>query len=235
MDKKALIIDDDSKLQELLKEYLEGYGFSIVSMFDGDGALEKVGEESPDIIVLDIMLPGKDGFEILKEIRKEYSTPVIMLTARGEETDRIVGLELGSDDYLPKPFNPRELVARINAILRRSDAGTYPDPIKEDQEERVLEVGGLVLDKAKRCIVLAGKEIELTTAEYELIKVLMERPNRVYSRDELMDLARGRDFGAFDRSIDVHISRLRAKIEEDVKDPQRIKTVWGAGYMFVEE
>ena len=235
MNKKVLIIDDDGKLQDLLRDYLEGYGFSIVSVLDGKDALGKVKEESPDIIVLDIMLPGKDGFEILKEIRQEYSTAVIMLTARGEETDRIVGLELGADDYLPKPFNPRELVARINAVLRRSDNGAYPDPIQHEEEKRVLEVGDIILDMEKRSITSAGKEIELTTAEYEFLKVLMERPNRVYSRDELMDLARGRDFAVFDRSIDVHISRLRAKIEKDPKNPQRIKTVWGAGYMFVEE
>jgi two-component system phosphate regulon response regulator OmpR len=233
MDKKVLIVDDDNKLQKLLRDYLEEFGFSVLSVFDGRGVSERIRAESPDIIILDIVLPGKDGFEILKEVRREFSTPVVMLTARGEDTDRIVGLELGADDYLPKPFNPRELAARIRAVLRRGGPTVYPSD--NDGGGGTIEVGGLVLDKVERCVRAGGNRIELTTAEYELLKALMERPNRVYRRDELMEIARGKDFGTFDRSIDVHISRLRAKIEEDSKNPQLIKTIWGVGYMFVGE
>ena len=232
MDKKVLIVDDDQKLRELLTEYLTEFGFQITTLPDGREILQTINTENPDIIILDIMLPHKDGFEILKEIRTKYAVPVIMLTARGEDTDRIVGLELGADDYLPKPFNPRELLARIRAVLRRSVA------LKSNEadlhKDHLIEAGGLVLDTARRVVKVADEEVELSSTEYDILKVLMEHPNRALNRDQLMSMARGRDFIAFDRSIDVHISKLRAKMESDPRSPERIKTVWGIGYIFVD-
>lgn len=232
MGKKVLLVDDDAKLRKLLREYLEGYGLHILTLADGLSVAKTIREESPDMIILDIMLPKLDGLEVLKEIRMEFSVPVIMLTAKGEDADRIVGLELGADDYLPKPFNPRELLARIKAVLRR-----LPDRDRSKarrDENMLIEAGGLMLNKAKQTLLIEDKEVELSSTEYKLLEALMENPNKVMSRDQLMNLARGRDFMAFDRSIDVHISKLRAKLEPDPRSPQRIKTVWGTGYMFVD-
>lgn len=232
MEKRVLIIDDDEKLRKLLREYLEDNGHRVLTLADGSEVMKTIRTESPDIIILDIMLPGRDGLEVLKDIRKEFSVPVIMLTARGEDTDRIVGLELGADDYLPKPFNPRELLARIKAVMRR----IVPDERREAEKDESVQIqaGGLVLNKAKQTIVVEGNEMALSSTEYKLLKALMERPNQVLTRDQLMNLARGRDFMAFDRSIDVHISNLRAKVEADPSSPKRIKTIWGTGYMFVD-
>lgn len=232
MDKRVLIIDDDQKLRELLTEYLEEFGFQISTLSDGLRILSAIKTENPNIIILDIMLPHKDGFEILGEIRTAFSVPVIMLTARGEDTDRIVGLELGADDYLSKPFNPRELLARIRAVLRRSAAPINGETIRD--MSRLIEAGGLILDKAKRNVMMGSKEVALSSTEYEILKVLMEHPNITLSRDQLMSMAKGRNFMAFDRSIDVHISKLRSKVEFNPRSPKRIKTVWGAGYIFVD-
>jgi len=232
MDKTVLIVDDDRKLRELLTEYLKEFGFQISTLPDGTEIQRTIKTVKPDMVILDIMMPKKDGLEVLKEIRKAFAVPVIMLTARGEDADRIVGLEVGADDYLPKPFNPRELLARMRAVLRRS---AQPGQAKTARgEDLILRSGELVLDKARRMIEAQGKEVALSSTEYELLRVLMEHPNRVLSRDELMTMARGRDFMAFDRSIDVHISKLRAKVERDPRSPERIKTVWGTGYMFVD-
>lgn len=233
MDKRILIVDDDRKLRGLLAEYFTDYGFQVSTLPDGREILKTIQGTRPDMIILDIMMPGKDGLETLREIRKAFSIPVIMLTARGDDADRIVGLELGADDYLPKPFNPRELLARVRAVLRR--AGLPEPQDKRTQEGLVLRAGGLVLNKARRTVEVDGTETLLSTTEYELLKVLMEHPNRVLSRDALMNMARGRDFMAFDRSIDVHISKLRTKVGDDPRSPARIKTVWGTGYMFVDE
>ena len=232
MENIALIIDDDAKLRKLLKEYLEGNGFGVLTLEDGLNALKTLGKESPDIIILDIMLPGKDGLDVLKEIRREYLTPVIMLTAKGEDTDRIVGLELGADDYLPKPFNPRELLARMRAVLRRSGQKTGENAEKD--EDHLIKAGSLVLNTAKQTIIINDKEEELSSTEYKIIEVLMKNPNVILSRDQIMNLARGKDFMAFDRSIDVHISKLRSKLEVDPRSPKCIKTIWGSGYMFVD-
>jgi two-component system phosphate regulon response regulator OmpR len=229
----VLIVDDDEKLQKLLKEYLENNGFRILTLLDGSRVSKTIRSESPDLVILDIMLPGKDGLEILKEIRREFDLPVIMLTAKGEDTDRIVGLELGGDDYLSKPFNPRELLARIKAILRRAGSGIASDP--EAGKRLVIKAGGLTLNTARQAVSTEKREIELSSTEYRILEVLMKNPNTVLSRDQLMTLARGRDFMAFDRSIDVHISKLRAKLEPDPQSPRKIKTIWGSGYMFIDE
>lgn len=228
--KKVIIIDDDIKLQELLKEYLRDYNYDIVSLLKGEDAVKVITESHPDIIILDIMLPGKDGMEILKDIRKVSGVPVIMLTAKGEVTDKIVGLELGADDYLSKPFNPRELLARMKAILRRGDAS--PERL---QQKDIINAGGLTLDSSTMTISKGDKSLDLSRTEYKILEALMVSPGIVISRDELMNIARGRDFIAFERSIDVHISKLRAKIEvlSGLKD--QIKTVWGTGYMFVNK
>jgi len=231
MGKRILLVDDDEKLRRLLKEYLEGYEFQVFTLADGEAVLKSIRKESPEIVILDIMLPKKDGLEVLKEIRAVSRVPVIMLTAKGEEADRVVGLELGADDYLPKPFSPRELLARIKAVLRRLEPGMKP---AGDESERLrVEAGNLVLDKARQTLLMEGKEVALSSTEYRVLKVLMENPNRVLSRDQIMTLAQGKDFMAFDRSIDVHISKLRAKLESDSRSPKRIKTIWGSGYMFV--
>lgn len=232
MEKKILIIDDDDRLQSLLKEYLEGYSYSIVSLASGDNVLQIINEENPNIIILDIMLPGKDGLEILKEIRDVSETPVIMLTARGEDTDRVVGLEMGADDYLTKPFNPRELLARIKAVLRRIG---NPPPERSLVENTYIEAGGLRLDSLSMTIAKEDKKIVLSKTEFKILEALMKRPSRVISRDELMNIARGRDFIAFERSIDVHVSKLRVKVESISGFREQIKTVWGSGYMFVEK
>lgn len=232
MGNTALIIDDDEKLCRLLGQYLMDNGFRTVRLADGLNVLKTLSVESPDIVILDIMLPGKDGLEVLREIRKDHALPIIMLTAKGDDTDRIVGLELGADDYLPKPFNPRELLARIKAVLRRythrdNDTGHQPRDLS-------ITAGAITLNVAQQTVVVAGNEMELSTAEYRILEVLMKNPNMVLSRDQLMTLARGRDFTAFERSIDVHISKLRAKVEDNPQSPTRIKTVWGSGYMFVD-
>ena len=232
MGKEVLLVDDDEKLLKLVKEYLEGYGFRVLTLPDGSAVMKTIAKHSPDIVILDVMLPGKDGLDILKEIRAEYSLPVIMLTAKGEHADRIVGLELGADDYLPKPFNPRELLARVKAVLRRppyiEDEGGIED------KTTLIKVGGLSLNRARQTLLLENREVELSTTEYKVLEALMRRPNMVMTRDQLMNLARGRDFMAFDRSIDVHISKLRAKLAPFPNYKKCIKTVWGAGYMFVE-
>jgi two-component system phosphate regulon response regulator OmpR len=231
MGKRVLLVDDDEKLRRLIKEYLEGYEFQVLTLADGEAVMKSIRKESPEIVILDIMLPKKDGLEVLKEIRAASNVPVIMLTAKGEEADRVVGLELGADDYLPKPFSPRELLARIKAVLRRLEQGMKPTD--GESEGLRLEGGNLVLDKARQTLLVEGKEIALSSTEYRVLKVLMENPNRVLSRDQIMTMAQGKDFMAFDRSIDVHISKLRAKLELDPRSPKRIKTIWGSGYMFV--
>ena len=232
MGNRVLIIDDDEKLCRLLGEYLKDHGFHTTCLPDGAKVLANLMAETPDLVILDVMLPGKDGLEVLKEIRREHGLPVIMLTARGDDTDRIVGLELGADDYLPKPFNPRELLARMKAVLRRS--GSEERGGGEKGRPIVINAAGISLNTAKQTAFAEGKEMELSGAEFRILEVLMRNPNIVMSRDQLMTLARGRDFTAFDRSIDVHISKLRSKVEADSSSPKRIKTIWGAGYMLVD-
>lgn len=234
MEGKVLIIDDDQRLCGMLQEYLETNGMRVGIIHNGDGVGAALDDQSPDIVILDIMLPGKDGLEVLKDLRHSHATPVIMLTAKGEDTDRIVGLELGADDYLAKPFNPRELLARIKAVLRRSRNGGSPSG-RENSEDGVIKAGGLLLNRFNQTVDVEGVPHELSSTEFKLLEVLMRHPNKVLSRDQLMTLVRGRDFMAFDRSIDVHISKLRSKLELDPRSPKRIKTIWGTGYMFVDQ
>jgi two-component system, OmpR family, phosphate regulon response regulator OmpR len=232
MDNKVLLIDDDERLCNLLKEYLERSGYQVFIVGDGSKALKLIERESPDIVILDIMLPGKDGLDVLKEINREYSIPVIMLTAKGEDTDRIIGLELGADDYMPKPFNPRELLARMRAVMRRIVPEANEEP--EKVNENIIIAGGVILNRSKHTVTVNDQEMELSITEYKILEALMKKPNVVLSRDEIMNSARGKDLMAFDRSIDVHISKLRAKLEKDPRYPKKIKTAWGSGYMFVD-
>jgi len=231
---RVLMIDDDEGLARMVGEYLEGAGFAFAAehtVASGLAALRSAsshggGSTDPfDLVILDVMLPDGDGFEVCRKVRANSSIPILMLTARGDETDRIVGLELGADDYLPKPFNPRELLARVRAILRRHAEG-------RDSLESVQRFGRLEIDTGARVVRLDGEERPLTSHQFELLCALAASRGRVLSRDELMGQLRGRDLEAFDRSIDVHISRIRAAVEDDPKHPRRILTVRGAGYVF---
>jgi two-component system, OmpR family, response regulator CpxR len=217
---KVLVIDDDVELCGLLREFLQREGFQVDVAHDGKVGLEKVSKDAPDLIVLDVMLPGMDGFEILRRLRQQGRIPVLMLTARGEDVDRIVGLELGADDYLAKPFNPRELAARIRAILRRME------PRLADSR---VEVNGVTLDPGSREVVQDGRHIDLTTVEFDILEHLMRSAGRVLSRDALMEALYNRKATAFDRSMDMHISHLRRKLEGE---RTLIKTVRGVGYQF---
>ena len=227
----VLIVDDDAKLRALLTQYLEGYGYEVSSLPSGEGIIEEVKNSSPAIVILDIMMPGKDGLEVLRDLRPHSNVPVIMLTAKGEDTDRIVGLELGADDYISKPFNPRELLARIKAVLRRAKAPENNSNPNSGQ----INVAGVVLHLAHQKLELEGDSLELSSTEFKLLKALMDNPGRPMTRDDLMTSVWGKDFNAFDRSIDVHISKLRALFKPYPDHESRIKTVWGTGYMFVSE
>ncbi len=241
MDNKTyiLIVDDDQEIRDLLGKFLTQHGYHIQVAMDGKAMRQAIATtpEPFDLIVLDIMLPGEDGFALCRQLRATSAIPIIMLTAVTEETDRIIGLELGADDYLTKPFNPRELLARIKAILRRS----HNDPVLQQNtskqqiktQNEVYRFASWTLDKTARHLFSPEEvEITLSSGEYELLLALVERPQHVLSRDQLLDLTRNRSAGPFDRSIDVQISRLRQKIETDPKKPTLIKTVRGGGYVF---
>jgi DNA-binding response OmpR family regulator len=221
---RVLIIDDDERLNALLTKYLDGFGFSVRAVAHPEPGLRVLKSDPPDILVLDVMLPGIDGFAVCRKVRETSCVPIIMLTARGDVMDRIVGLELGADDYLSKPFEPRELVARIQAVLRRG--------AKTDGEE-LLRAGKLEVSRASRSARLNGKELALTTAEFELLWLFVRNRGRVLSRDRILDETRGIDWEAYDRSIDVLVSRLRQKLGDEAKRPIMIRTVRGAGYVFI--
>ncbi len=224
MEPAILVIDDDRKLNRLLTEYLGNFGFKVLTATHPEDGLAKLKKTVPDIIILDVMLPDMDGFEVCKTIRKTHSIPIIMLTARGEVMDRIVGLELGADDYLAKPFEPRELVARIQTILRRS---------KQVPIEDIREFSGLVMDISRQVVKMDGTTVNLTTNEFVALSLLTRNPGKVFNRDEILQELRGMDCEAFNRSVDVTMSRLRQKLNDDPKNPVFIKTVWGTGYKFV--
>jgi two-component system, OmpR family, phosphate regulon response regulator OmpR len=231
--KMLFLVDDDAKLRRLLVKFLRDNGFAVREFADGAGVVEAIAEGEPAALILDVMMPGESGLQILRRIRLQSAVPVIMLTAKGEDEDRISGLELGADDYLPKPFNPRELVARLNAVLRRT-LPKVEEPGAAAGAETV-EAGGLALNRRRRTVSAGGREQELSLTEFKLLEALMTHPGMVLSRDELLEYARGKDFGPFDRSIDVHISRLRTKTEALSGGRRCIKTVWGSGYMFEVE
>jgi two-component system phosphate regulon response regulator OmpR len=227
MVERLLLVEDDPRLAEMLSEYLGQAGFHITVAALGAAALERLSGAQFDAIVLDLMLPDMDGLDLCREVRAKSDTPVLMLTGRGDAVDRIVGLELGADDYLPKPFQPRELLARLRAILRRRVRGQIT-------AERSLHFGRLEIDTAARAVRLDGVQCDLTGYQFDLLLALAEKAGRVLSRDLLMDLVKGEHLEAFDRSIDVHMSRIRAAIEDDPKKPRRVITVRGAGYVFAK-
>ncbi|MGA8052486.1 MAG: two-component system response regulator OmpR [Burkholderiales bacterium] len=231
---RILVVDDDLRLRDLLQRYLGEQGFQVRTVSDAAAMDRLIGHERFDLVVLDLMLPGEDGLSICRRLRgTKNNIPIVMLTAKGEDVDRIVGLEMGADDYLPKPFNPRELVARINAVLRRRTAAPPPGAPAEAPEE--VRFGGVVVDLARRTLTKGGETISLTTGEFALLKVLVTHARQPLSRDRLMELARGREYEVFDRAIDVQVSRLRKLVEPDPAKPQYIQTVWGFGYVFVPD
>jgi two-component system OmpR family response regulator len=230
----VLIVDDDREIRDLIARFLEKHGLRVSVAADGRAMGRVLADRGIDLIVLDVMLPGEDGLSLCRRLRAVSDVPVIMLTAMGEEIDRILGLEMGADDYLAKPFNPRELLARIKAVLRRTQAAGSPGHPADGG--RVLTFAGYRLDLAQRSLTAAdGVLVPLSTGEFDLLAAFAQHPNRVLSRDQLLDLARGRDAQPFDRAIDVQVSRLRRKIETDPADPLLIKTVRGGGYLFTPE
>jgi two-component system phosphate regulon response regulator OmpR len=223
MAEQVLVVDDDTRLSAMLADYLGGNGFAVHTAATATAGLADLARRAPDAVILDVMLPDLDGFEACRRIRAISDVPILMLTAKGEETDRIVGLELGADDYLPKPFNPRELLARLKAILRRRNGGTV---------SRILRFGRLEIDPGSRSVRIDGRESTMTSYQFDLLVALAENAGRTLSREQLMDMVKGEELEALDRTIDVHVSRIRAAIERDPKHPRRIITVRGAGYVF---
>jgi len=228
---KILIIDDDQKLVSMIKNYLEKDGYEVITAFDGVEGIEKIENHSPDLVILDLMLPKLDGLEVCRLIRRESTIPILMLSAKGEEADIVVGLELGADDYLSKPFSLRELSARIKAILRRVSKLKGDERVKRN----ILKFKTFQVDLQKHEVQVKGEKVELTATEFALLTMLATNPGRVFTRDQLLDRVRGRELTPFDRSIDIHISHLRQKIEPDPKEPIYVKTVWGVGYKLEDQ
>jgi len=226
MNPTILIIDDDKKLNQLLEGFLSDFGFSVLTATHPEKGLKVLKQKSPDLIILDVMLPGMDGFEVCKKIRQQSAVPIIMLTARGDLMDKVVGLELGADDYLPKPFEPRELVARMHSVLRRSKKIDAAGP---------RDFGRLMIDFARQAVKLDGQQVELTTNEFTSLALLAGDPGKVFDRDQILQELRGIDCDAFNRSVDITMSRLRQKLNDNPQNPEFIKTVWGAGYAFIGE
>jgi two-component system, OmpR family, phosphate regulon response regulator OmpR len=231
--KKILMVDDDVRIRELLQRYLTEQGFFIKTAADSREMDILLNADSYDLLVLDLMLPGEDGLAICRRLRaSNVKTPIIMLTARGDEVDRIIGLEMGADDYLPKPFNPRELLARINAVVRRHE---YTPESENSGKSELFSFGEFVFDASTRSLSRNGAPITITSGEFALLKVFTEHPRQPLSRDRLMQLARGRELDVFDRSIDVQVSRLRRIVEPDPAHPRYLQTMWGFGYVFIPD
>jgi two-component system alkaline phosphatase synthesis response regulator PhoP len=226
MAKKILVIDDEPKITDICQDYLQAAGFEVLRAGDGPSGLAAARRLQPDLIVLDLMLPGMDGLDVCRSLRRESEVPIIMLTARVEEADKLVGLELGADDYMTKPFSPRELVARVRTLLRRASGG---------QPAEILRAGNLTLDRSRYCAVLPDREVTLTATEFDLLSALAGHPGRIYSRSQLLTAVRGVAFDSYERAIDSHIRNLRRKIEPAEGPPRYIVTVHGVGYKFVEQ
>ncbi|MFQ6057639.1 MAG: response regulator [Anaerolineae bacterium] len=227
MAKKILVVDDEPKIVKVVKAYLEQAGFRVLTAGDGQMALTVFRHEKPDLVVLDLMLPGMDGLDVCRILRKESDVPVIMLTARAEEADKLIGLELGADDYVVKPFSPREVVARVRAVLRRAQGEVSPP--------EVIRVGDLAIDLDRHVAEIQGRAVDLTPTEFDLLAVLARYPGRTFTRLQLLDQVQGDAYEGYERTIDAHVKNLRAKIEPDPKNPRYILTVYGVGYKLSEE
>ena len=225
--KTVLVVDDEPGIVELARDYLEHAGFGVITATDGPSALTAVRLRKPDVLVLDLGLPGMDGLDVARTIRRDSTLPIIMLTARDDELDRVLGLEIGADDYVTKPFSPRELVARVRAILRRVDR-------QEEPSDRI-EVGAVAIDIARMRVAVAGRTVELTPTEFQLLVALARQPGRIFTRSQLLDAIHGLAFESYERAIDAHVKNLRRKLEEDPARPRYILTVYGVGYRFAEE
>jgi two-component system alkaline phosphatase synthesis response regulator PhoP len=224
MAQTILVVDDEARIVKLVRDYLERAGYDVLDARDGETALTLARLEHPDLIVLDLMLPGVDGLDICRRLRQESGVPIIMLTARVEEADRIVGLELGADDYVTKPFSPRELVARVRATLRRATGDVGPS--------NIVRAGEVELDIASLATTVAGEPVDLTPTEFQILATLVRQPGRIFSREQLLEAVHGMTFDGYDRSIDSHIKNLRRKIEPDPRQPRYIQTIYGVGYRF---
>jgi DNA-binding response OmpR family regulator len=227
--KTILVVDDERKIADLARDYLEHAGFAVRIAADGNAALAAIRRDRPDLVVLDLGLPGLDGLDVTRAIRRDSSLPVIMLTARDDELDKLLGLELGADDYLTKPFSPRELVARVRAVLRRVDGASEP------AADEIVRAGDLTLDVARMRADLAGRTIELTATEFTLLLTLARQPGRIFTRSQLLDAVHGVAFESYERAIDTHIKNIRRKLEPDPRRPTNILTVYGVGYRFADE
>ena len=222
----VLVVEDELEIARVVRDYLREAGFEVIVVGDGDSAVASVRSAKPDLMVLDLGLPGRDGLDVAREVRRWSSTPIVVVTARGEETDRIVGLELGADDYVVKPFSPRELVARIRAVLRRTRAEHRPD--------EVLRVADVEVDVAKMHVTVGGRSVELTPTEFELLVTLAREPGRVFTRSQLLDAIHGVAIETYERAIDAHVKNLRRKLEPDPRSPRYVLTVHGVGYRFAD-
>ena len=228
---QLLMIEDDARLAAMVGEYLRQSGYGFTHAADGESGLDTLQSTAPDLVILDLMLPGIDGLEVCRRIKASHpAIAVLMLTAKGDPMDRIVGLEIGADDYLPKPFEPRELLARVRAVLRRGTEAAADHSVL-----KTMRFGSLEIDRDARIVTVAGKSCELTSYQFDLLVALAERAGRVLTRDQIMEAVRGRELEAFDRSIDVHMGRIRSAIEVDAKEPKRILTVRGVGYVFAKQ
>ena len=229
--KTILVVDDEPKIAALARDYLEHAGFAVVTVADGRSALEAVGRTRPDLVVLDLGLPEIDGLDVTRTIRRDSTLPIVMLTARDDEIDKVLGLELGADDYLTKPFSPRELVARVKAVLRRVDAGRQPDPGTRE----IVRAGDLTLDLPRMRADIGGRPVELTPTEFQLLATVAARPGRIFTRSQLLDAVHGVAFESFERAIDTHVKNIRRKIEPDPRSPRYVLTVYGVGYRFADD
>jgi DNA-binding response OmpR family regulator len=233
--KKALIVDDDPNISELLRLYFDKDGFAVITCLDGEKAYETFKETNPDVVILDLMLPGRDGYDIMRDIRRSSNVPILMLTARGDTLDKVVGLELGADDYIPKPFEPKELMARVKAVLRRYESGQdQKGNLSETaNNNEIAEFEGLKVDKSRYTVVVNERQLEMPPKELELLFFLATHPNRVFTREQLLENVWGYDFYGESRTVDVHIKRIREKLDDAGSHPAwQIKTVWGVGYKF---
>jgi two-component system, OmpR family, alkaline phosphatase synthesis response regulator PhoP len=224
--KQILVVDDEPRIAEICRDYLKRAGFEVITAANGDDALALARSRQPDLIVLDLKLPGRDGLDVTRALRQRSNVPIIMLTARIEESDKLVGLELGADDYLTKPFSPRELVARVRAVLRRGESAAV--------QSEIVRAAGVTLDVPRRRTQVGSRTVELTSSEFQLLATMMRQPGRVFTRSQLLDSVRGEDGDSFERAVDAHVKNLRRKIEPDPRKPKYVQTVYGVGYRFAD-